>query len=258
MDVKPKKKLGQHFLIDKNIANKIVNSLKLQHTNSVLEIGPGKGVLTELIIEKGIKNLYVVDVDPESIEYLKKQFQVLGNNIIYADFLKSDIMINMPSPITIIGNLPYNISSQIMFRVLEHKNIVAEMVCMIQKEVAERFAAKPNSKTYGILSVLLQASYNIEYLFTVSEQVFYPKPKVKSAVIRLERKENYMIDCSEKLFFRVVKTSFGQRRKTIRNSLKTIMERENMNHNLFSKRPEQLSVDDFILLTNFITKNLNR
>ena len=258
MDVKPKKNLGQHFLIDKNIANKIVNSLKLSQSNSVLEIGPGKGILTELIIEKGINNLYVVDVDQESIEYLKKHFQVLGDNIIYADFLKVNILEQIPSPISIIGNLPYNISSQIMFRVLEYKTNVTEMVCMIQKEVAERFVAKPNSKTYGILSVLLQAFYNIEYLFTVSEQVFYPKPRIKSAVIRLERKENYTIDCSEELFFKVVKTSFGQRRKTIRNSLKSIIERENMQDNLFSKRPEQLSVDDFIFLTNFITKNLNR
>jgi len=255
MNVKPKKYLGQHFLVDKNIANKIVDSLLLENSNSLVEIGPGKGILTELILRKGINNYYLIDIDSESIEYLRNEFSQLGDWIIEDDFLKSDILNKIQKPVALIGNLPYNISSQIIFKLLKNRDVVTEMVCMIQKEVADRFVAGYNTKTYGILSVLLQAFYKIEYLFTVSEKVFYPKPKVKSAVIRLTRKKQYTLDCNEDMFFQVVKTSFGKRRKTLRNSLKEMLSGIDSSAELFSRRPEQLSVNDFIHLTNFIDKD---
>ncbi|NOZ47988.1 MAG: 16S rRNA (adenine(1518)-N(6)/adenine(1519)-N(6))-dimethyltransferase RsmA [Chlorobi bacterium] len=255
MEVNPKKKLGQHFLTDRNIAEKIVSFLKTDSINSILEIGPGKGILTEYILHKKLETIYVVDIDEESIIYLKAKFPKLDNKIIQDDFLKSDILARIESPVGIIGNLPYNISSQIMFKILENKEKVKEVVCMIQKEVAERFVAQPNSKTYGILSVLLQAFFEVNYLFSVSNNVFYPKPKVQSAVVKLVRKENYQLPCSEKMFFKIVKAGFGQRRKTLRNSLSKIIEKGKVENVLFAKRPEQLSVHEFIELTNLITNN---
>jgi 16S rRNA (adenine1518-N6/adenine1519-N6)-dimethyltransferase len=253
MDVKPKKNLGQHFLTDKNIAQKIVDSMRLDGINSILEIGPGKGILTGFILKEHKHHFYVVDIDKESIDYLKQTFHFNEENILHADFLKQDILKQITPPIAIIGNLPYNISSQIMFKLLENKDKVIEMVCMIQKEVAERFAAKPNSKTYGILSVLLQAFYDIEYLFSVNEKVFFPQPKVQSAVIRLHRKQNYTLTCPEDLFFKLVKAGFGQRRKTLRNSLKPYCQNNAISmEEIFNKRPEQLGVNDFIYLTNLI------
>ncbi len=252
MNVKPKKHLGQHFLVDKNIATKIVGSLQLSNSNSLLEIGSGKGILSSLILDKGVKNFYVIDVDKESIDYLQSVFPQLYKNIIHGDFLRSDVLNKMEKPIAIIGNLPYNISSQIMFKILKYKDSISEIVCMVQKEVAHRYVSGPNSKTYGILSVLLQAFYNLEYLFTVSEKVFNPRPKVKSAVIRLKRKENIKLGCPEELFFKVVKTGFGKRRKTLKNSLKPLLGDKVANIDLLLKRPEQLNVIEFVHLTNFI------
>lgn len=255
MEVKPKKHLGQHFLVDKNIAEKIVDALKLNNSNSLLEIGPGKGVLSKIVIQKGIKNFYMVDVDHESIKYLADNFPEIGNNIIHADILKTDIFEQLEKPISILGNLPYNISGRIMFKILENRDSITEIVCMVQKEVAERYVSKPNTKVYGILSVLLQAFYNIEYLFTVSNTVFNPRPKVTSAVIRLTRKDNYTLNCPEDLFFRVVKAGFGQRRKTLRNSLKKFILEGITENTIFNKRPEQLNVNEFVHLTNIIHQN---
>lgn len=255
MEVKPKKHLGQHFLVDNNIAEKIVNALILNNSNSLLEIGPGKGVLSKIVILKGIKNFYMVDVDDESIKYLANNFPKIRDNIIHADILKTDIFERLEKPISILGNLPYNISSQIMFKILENRDSITEIVCMVQKEVAERYASKPCTKVYGKLSVLLQAFYNIEYLFTVSNKVFNPRPKVKSAVIRLTRKDNYTLNCPEDLFFRLVKIGFGQRRKTLRNSLKTLNLEGIKENEIFSKRPEQLNVNEFVHLTQIIHRN---
>lgn len=255
MDVKPKKHLGQHFLTDKNIANKIVDALELNDSKSLLEIGPGKGVLSKIVLDKGIKNFYVVDVDAELIQYLESNFPEMGNNIIHADFLKEDIFKQLEKPISILGNLPYNISSQIMFKILENRSCITEVVCMVQKEVADRYVSKPNTKVYGKLSVLLQAFYNIEYLFSVSNKVFNPQPKVKSAVIRLTRKDDYILNCPENLFFKVVKTGFGKRRKTLRNSLKTFNLERIKENEIFNKRPEQLNVNEFVHLTHIIHQN---
>lgn len=248
--VKPKKSLGQHFLKDLNIAKKIVDSLS-DCNHKVIEIGPGMGVLSKYLFERFSNNILLVDVDNESIEYLKQQFPNYNENIIYADFLKYNI--TEFDKLSIIGNFPYNISSQIFFKVLEHKDKVSEVVCMIQKEVAERIASKHGNKTYGILSVLLQTYFKIEYLFTVNETVFNPPPKVKSAVIRLTKKENVETDFDENLFFKIVKTTFNHRRKIISNTLKNI----NISlteDNKFSKlRPEQLSYNEFIELTKLIS-----
>lgn len=240
--VRPKKALGQHFLVDLNIARNIVNALSTDH-DVVIEVGAGMGVLTQYLIENQLDKLQVVEIDKESVEFLKKKFPELEGHLVLGDFLKYE----MPEGnVAVIGNFPYNISSQIFFQILKYRNNVSECVGMIQKEVAERIAAGPGSKTYGILSVLLQAWYDIEYLFTVHENVFNPPPKVKSAVIRLKRNNVKELDCDEKLFVTVVKQAFNQRRKTLRNSLRSMIPAEIIDNEIFNKRPEQLSVKEFV------------
>lgn len=256
--VSPKKHLGQHFLVDQNIAVKIVDQLTLpQGVKDVLEIGPGMGVLTQYLLQHPEYRTTVLDIDRESIAYLQEHFPVLGDRIISADFLKTDLGILFPGKFAIIGNFPYNISSQIFFKVLEYRDVVPEVVCMLQKEVAERLASPPGSKAYGILSVLLQAFYTIDYKFTVSEHVFHPPPKVKSAVISLVRNEVERLDCNEDLFKQVVKLGFGTRRKTLRNSLRSFnLPPEVTAQPVFDKRAEQLSVADFVALTQLIEENI--
>lgn len=251
--VRAKKHLGQHFLNDENIAKKIADTLTLEGYNKVLEIGPGMGVLTKYLLEKPIET-YVIEIDTESVEYLQTHYLKLSNRIISKDFLRYNLSETFgDEPLAIIGNFPYNISSQIVFRVLEMRNRIPEFSGMFQKEVAERICEKKGSKTYGILSVLVQAFYDTEYLFTVSEQVFTPPPKVKSGVMRMRRKENYLLPCDERLFFNVVKTAFNQRRKTLRNSLKTFQLSDNLREDsIFDLRPEQITVEQFIELTQKI------
>lgn len=250
MDVRAKKQLGQHFLTDESIAQRIAESLNGLSPN-LLEIGPGMGVLTKYLINNGKYHFKAVELDSESVAYLHEHYPTL--NVLEADFLRTDLATIFDGPVSIIGNFPYNISSQILFKVYDHRNLVPEVVGMFQKEVAERVAAKPGSKTYGILSVLLSAYYNIEYLFTVHEHVFNPPPKVKSAVIRLRRNNVNSLPCDEKLFFRIVKTGFNQRRKTMRNALKPLgMDMTNVSEGLLAKRAEQLSVEDYIQISNTI------
>ena len=243
--VRPKKALGQHFLVDLNIARNIVNALGTDH-DVVIEVGAGMGVLTQYLIENQLDKLQVVEIDTESVEFLKNKFPMLEGHLVHGDFLKYDIN---GENAAVIGNFPYNISSQIFFQILKYRNNVSECVGMIQKEVAERIAAGPGSKTYGILSVLLQAWYDIEYLFTVHENVFNPPPKVKSAVIRLKRNNVKELGCDEKMFVTVVKQAFNQRRKTLRNSLRSLIPAEIIDNKIFNKRPEQLSVAEFVELT---------
>lgn len=252
--VKPKKNLGQHFLTDQNIARKIVDSLGAD-VPDILEIGPGMGVLTQYLLERPELNVHVIEIDTESVDYLKAKFPNL-NHIWAEDFLKSDIETRFAGPFALIGNFPYNISSQIFFRVLGLRNRIPETVGMVQKEVAERIAAPHGSKVYGILSVLLQAFFDIEYLFTVSEHVFNPAPKVKSAVIRLTRNNVDRLPCDEKLFVQVVKSAFNQRRKMLRNSLRDFC--SDLPLNYAEKRPEQLTVNDFVKLTSEIENLKNR
>lgn len=248
--VKAKKHLGQHFLTDLNIAQKIVNALP-QDNLTILEIGPGTGVLTQYMIEKD--NFTAFDIDIESIDFLKEKYPQHAHKIHFQDFLEADLNpFASKGNFKVIGNFPYNISTQIMFKVLEHRSDVSALVGMFQKEVAVRIAEKPGSKTYGILSVLLQAFYKIEYLFTVSEHVFNPPPKVKSAVIRLTRNTTDKLNCDEELFFKVVKASFNQRRKTVRNSVKVLSGNTSVDSVFLDKRAEQLSVNDFVDLTNAI------
>jgi 16S rRNA (adenine1518-N6/adenine1519-N6)-dimethyltransferase len=255
--VRAKKNLGQHFLKDKNIAQKIVDSLAANDILSVLEIGPGMGVLTQFLIRKPNFQTFVVEIDTESVDFLKQHYPELQERIISDDFLRIDLQKWFQGPFAVIGNFPYNISSQIFFKVLDYRDQIPEVVGMVQKEVAERISAGPGSKTYGILSVLLQAFYRIDYLFTVHEHVFAPPPKVKSAVIRMTRNERQSLNCDEKLFFMVVKQSFNQRRKTLRNSLKTLIKAEELRQNpVFDKRPEQLSVEEFEKLTQLIAHQL--
>jgi 16S rRNA (adenine1518-N6/adenine1519-N6)-dimethyltransferase len=251
--VTAKKHLGQHFLKDESIAQRIADTLNLQGYNDVLEIGPGMGVLTKYLLEKPV-DTYVVEIDKESVVYLENHYPKLHGKIIAQDFLKYDInQVFAGRQLAIIGNFPYNISTQIVFRMLELRHQVPEFSGMFQKEVAERICEKKGSKTYGILSVLAQAFYDAEYLFTVSEHVFNPPPKVKSGVLRLRRKENFTLPCNEKLLFTVVKTAFQQRRKTLRNSLKTLNLSDNLREDtIFDLRPEQLSVEQFIGLTQKI------
>lgn len=251
--VRAKKHLGQHFLNDENIAQKIADTLTLNGYQKVLEIGPGMGVLTKYLLEKPIET-YVIEIDTESVEYLQTHYLKLSNRILSKDFLRYNLSETFgDDPLAIIGNFPYNISSQIVFRVLEMRDRIPEFSGMFQKEVAERICEKKGSKAYGILSVLVQAFYDTEYLFTVSEHVFTPPPKVKSGVMRMRRKENYKLPCEEKLFFNVVKTAFNQRRKTLRNSLKTFQLSDNLREDsIFDLRPEQLSVQDFIELAKKI------
>lgn len=248
--VRPKKHLGQHFLHDQNIARKIAGSLSGLSAN-VLEIGPGTGILTRFLLENETINLKAIEIDAESVVYLGESFPALKSHLVQADFLKTDLTKVFSNPFSIIGNFPYNISSQIFFRVLDHRNLIPEVVGMVQKEVAERIAAPPGNKTYGILSVLLQAWYDIEYLFTVNENVFTPPPKVKSAVIRLTRNQKQTLECDESLFTAVVKTAFNQRRKTLRNALSSIIKEKGTSQLPFmGERAERLSVDDFVKLTN--------
>lgn len=247
--VRPKKSIGQHFLTDKNIALKIVDSLTGEGCRTVLEIGPGMGVLTEYLITRHA-HFKAAEIDSESILYLQQHFPQ-NDFIIAADILKLDFA-QFDAPLALIGNLPYYISSQIFFKVLENYTQVNEVVCMIQKEVAERIAAPPGSKTYGILSVLLQTWYDIDYLFTVHEHCFNPPPKVKSAVIRLTRNQRNHLTCNHLQLKAVVKQAFNQRRKTLRNSLKNICINLQMDKEMMGKRPEQLSVEEFIELTQLI------
>jgi len=258
MSVHAKKHLGQHFLRDENIAQKIVNTLSFIGYTNVLEIGPGMGVLTKYLLAKNEVTTYVIEIDSESVEYLKTHYLNLADRIIEKDFLQCDLAeIFQDKQFAIIGNFPYNISTQIVFRVLEMRKQIPEFSGMFQKEVAKRICQKEGSKAYGILSVLAQAFYDAEYLFTVSSHVFNPPPKVDSGVLRLTRKENYTLPCDEKLFFKVVKTAFQQRRKTLRNSLKTFKLSNNLREDtIFGKRPEQLSVEDFIKLTSLIEKDI--
>ena len=257
--VKAKKSLGQHFLIDESIAKRIVDSLVLPEKADkieVLEIGPGTGVLTKYLLAEPQIRLDVAEIDRDSIAYLKSEYPQLTPSLYERDFLAMDLARLFNNPFYIIGNFPYNISSQIFFKVLDYRDMVPQIVCMLQKEVAERLASKPGNKAYGILSVLLQAWFNIEYLFTVQENVFNPPPKVKSGVIRLTRNSRTTLDCDEILFKQIIKTCFNQRRKTIRNSIKTILSPlpaektvAVLNSPLMTQRPEQLSVEEFVILT---------
>jgi 16S rRNA (adenine1518-N6/adenine1519-N6)-dimethyltransferase len=251
--VKAKKHLGQHFLKDEDVAKNIADTLQLKGYNDILEIGPGMGVLTKYLLEKPVTT-YVVEIDTESVEYLNDHYPKLHGKIIAKDFLRYDINeIFEGKQFAIIGNFPYNISTQIVFKALELRNQIPEFSGMFQKEVAQRICEKKGTKAYGILSVLVQAFYTAEYLFTVDETVFIPQPKVKSGVLRLTRKEDFSLPCSEKMFFRVVKTGFQQRRKTLRNSLKTMnLSDELRQEKIFDLRPEQLSVADFINITQKI------
>ena len=252
--VKAKKHLGQHFLKDLNIAQKIADTLSLANYKKIVEIGAGMGVLTQFLLKKDTE-VYVVEIDKESVAYLEAHYPELRGKIIADDFLKYDIAGYLRESFAIIGNFPYNISTQIVFKLLELRDYVPEFSGMFQKEVAERICEREGSKTYGILSVLVQAFYEATYLFTVSEGVFNPPPKVKSGVLRLVRKPNYHLDCDEALFFTIVKTAFNQRRKTLRNSLKPLLTNESLKKNsIFDKRPEQLPWQDFV----FITKEISR
>lgn len=254
MSVRPKKHLGQHFLKDLSIAESIADGLTGHGDYKVaLEVGPGTGVLTQFLLDKSFET-WVIEVDRDSIAYLQQHFKPLAGKIIEADFLKHDFMSQVGSPLAVIGNFPYNISSQIFFKVLDYHNQIPEVVCMIQKEVAERLASPPGNKTYGILSVLLQAYYDIDYLFTVKPEVFNPPPKVDSGVIRLKRNNVKHLGCDEVLFRRVVKAGFQMRRKTLRNALKPInLPTELADHPVLNLRAETLSVNQFVELTNLIS-----
>jgi 16S rRNA (adenine1518-N6/adenine1519-N6)-dimethyltransferase len=251
--VRPKKFLGQHFLNDLSIARDITDALHMpeEGLRRVLEIGPGMGVLTRFLLEQSRCDLYVVDIDGESIEYLKRNIAIPHHQILHLDFLSMDLNAFSESPFSIIGNFPYNISSQILFKVLEHKDSVCQVVGMFQKEVGERIASPPGKKAYGILSVFMQAWYDAEYLFTVPEHVFTPPPKVKSAVVRFTRKKDSMMRSREKDFMRVVKTAFNQRRKTLRNALKGLQPVSDGEMPFAEKRAEQLSWQEFDALTLF-------
>lgn len=257
--VKPKKSLGQHFLKDLSIARRIAETLSDYKHLPVLEIGPGMGVLTTFLLEEG-HDLSVVELDRESVAYLNENFPALAGRILAEDFLKLDLETLFEGPFCVIGNYPYNISSQIFFKVLDYKEKVPCCSGMIQKEVAERLASGPGKKAYGILSVLLQAWYDIEYLFTVDASVFNPPPKVQSAVIRMVRNKRVSLGCDEKLFKSVIKTSFNQRRKTLRNSMKPLLGKDFPDYALpiFDKRPEQLSVEQFIELTHITDAYLKK
>jgi 16S rRNA (adenine1518-N6/adenine1519-N6)-dimethyltransferase len=248
--VRAKKHLGQHFLKDLGIARDIAHSLSLNNYSKLLEVGPGMGVLTQFLIPLDTET-FVIEIDKESVSYLKKHYPELDNHLLEGDFLKLPLQEIFKEPIAIIGNFPYNISSQILFKAIDHKDLIPEIVGMFQKEVAERVVSPPGSKKYGITSVLLQCYYDVEYLFTVDETVFDPPPKVKSAVIRLRRNDRDKLDCDEKKFIQVVKTAFGQRRKTLRNALKSLnLVDENTASQYLSLRAEQLSVEDFMNLTS--------
>ena len=259
MTVRAKKFLGQHFLKDESIANKIADSLSLEGYQHILEIGPGMGMLTKYLLKKS-KTIWVVEIDRESIAYLKTHYLHLSERIIEEDFLKMDLSTYFKDqPLAIIGNFPYNISSQIVFKAIENREKIPEFSGMFQKEVAQRICGKPGNKTYGILSVLTQAFYDAEYLFTVAPSVFNPPPKVDSGVLKLTRKKNYTLPVDTAFFFRVVKTAFNQRRKTLRNSLKSFDISDKLKEDvIFALRPEQLSVQQFIELTKSLAKDGTR
>jgi 16S rRNA (adenine1518-N6/adenine1519-N6)-dimethyltransferase len=254
--VRAKKGLGQHFLKDKAVARRVSGSLTGVGYDSVLEIGPGMGILTELLLERDFPDFRVIEIDRESVAYLQKNLPQL-KEIIEGDFLKLDLPGLFSGKIAIIGNFPYNISSQILFRVLDLRHMVKEVCGMFQKEVAERICSMPGSKSYGILSVLLRAFYSVEYLFTVQEKVFSPPPKVKSGVVRLTRNNVSTLDCDEALFFRVVKACFNQRRKMLRNSIKSAFKIGTSEYPDLHLRPEQLTVRQFVDLTNWISSKLS-
>jgi 16S rRNA (adenine1518-N6/adenine1519-N6)-dimethyltransferase len=250
--IRAKKSLGQHFLHDTAIAQRIVDSLS-GATGTALEVGAGMGILTALLLQRTDITTYAAEIDREAIVYLQARFPELGGRLIAGDFLALPLHDYFTTPFAVIGNFPYNISSQIFFKVLEYRRQIPEVVGMVQKEVAERIACRPGSKTYGILSVLLQAYYHIEYLFTVHEHAFTPPPKVKSAVIRLTRNNVEQLDCDEQLFVKVVKATFNQRRKVIRNSIKALTGTMALpEHRYFAMRPEQLGVPEFVELTQII------
>ena len=253
--VRPKKFLGQHFLKDQNIAAKIADALVFdgRQSKNVLEIGPGTGMLTKYLLQKPKIKLKVVEIDRESVAYLKAHYPDLSGDIINGDFMDVPLQTYFDAPFAVIGNFPYNISSQIFFKILAAPELVDEVVCMLQKEVAQRLASGPGTKDYGILSVLLQARYDIEYLFTVPPEVFHPPPKVNSGVIRLERRPIYKLDCNEQLFTKVVKQAFQMRRKTLRNALKSLnLPADFYRLEILDKRAEQLSVAQFVSLTKII------
>jgi 16S rRNA (adenine1518-N6/adenine1519-N6)-dimethyltransferase len=254
--VKAKKHLGQHFLTDKGIANRIVEALvNTDKYHQVLEVGPGMGILSDFLLQRKDLETYLIDIDTESFHFLNEKYPQLGDRLINGDFLKLDFDAIFSGQFAIIGNFPYNISSQILFKILDNRHKVVEMVGMFQKEVAQRCAAPAGNKEYGILSVFLQAYYKIEYLFTVKPGTFNPPPKVHSAVIRLTRNEVETLDCDEKLFWRVVKAGFNQRRKTLRNAVSAVMPKDKMDdHIYFEKRAEQLTVADFVALTQHVSK----
>lgn len=252
--VRAKKHLGQHFLKDKKIAASIVESLRADNCDTVVEIGPGMGVLTQFLVLRKFKSLKVVEIDREAVNYLRNNISGI-DEIISGDFLELDLEKVGPGRMAVIGNFPYNISSQIFFRVLENRNKVTEVTGMVQKEVAERICSGPGSRVYGILSVLLQAWYDIDYLFTVSETVFSPPPKVKSAVLHLTRNSRHTLGCEEGLFLAVVKRCFNQRRKMIRNPIKSMVKADAGEHPLLTMRPEQLTVEQFVDLTNWVSQN---
>ncbi|HLV41450.1 MAG TPA: 16S rRNA (adenine(1518)-N(6)/adenine(1519)-N(6))-dimethyltransferase RsmA [Brumimicrobium sp.] len=259
MSVQPKKHLGQHFLIDQNICRKIVNQYtNFGGTNNVLEIGPGMGAITQYFLEIENIDLHVMEIDRDSVAYLEDAFPALEGKIHSNDFLKTDLsQFFEGQPYAVVGNFPYNISSQILFHCIDYRNQIPEVMGMFQKEVAERVAEPPGSKKYGILSVLMQTYYTIEYCFTVSENVFNPPPKVKSGVIRCLRNDRKQLPCDEELFKRIVKSTFNQRRKTVRNGLKVILDVQNLpEHPFLKQRAETLSVDDFIELTQLVEKTI--
>ena len=259
-EVRAKKSLGQHFLTDLNIARKICDSLAAGNADApddVLEVGCGMGVLTQFLLQRDDIVTYGAEIDGESVEYLHAHYPAFAPRLIEGDFLKMNLAERFPQGVRIIGTFPYNISSQIFFKIIENRDLVPECVGMIQREVAIRIAEPPGSREYGILSVLLQAWYDIDYLFTVSEKVFNPPPKVKSAVIRLRRNATARLGCDETLFVRVVKASFGQRRKMLRNSLRAVFGNfDGAEHPLFNARAEQLSVEDFVQLTAWVAEHI--
>lgn len=259
MEVRAKKFLGQHFLTDLQIARNIADTVDACPNIPILEVGPGMGVLTQFLMQKG-RDLKVVEIDRESVPYLKEHFPTLADCVIENDFLKMNLReLFNGCPFVLTGNYPYNISSQIFFKMLEYRDLIPCCTGMIQKEVAERLAAVPGSKAYGVLSVLVQAWYNVEYLFTVHETVFNPPPKVKSAVVRLSRNERCELGCDANLFRRIVKTVFTMRRKMMRNGMKQILGKNHpmLEDSMFSLRPEQISVTDYIALTNRVSKALH-